>query len=69
MSVTLSFPMSSSRTTLDGNPCLYSGNTERRLECSEYSMFKIIESLIFTEAVLLRRNETLNYLELLEMNY
>ena len=32
-------------------------------------IFKILESLIFTEAVLLRRNETLNYLELLEMNY
>ena len=32
-------------------------------------MFKIIEGLIFTEVVLLRRNETLNYLELLEMNY
>ena len=32
-------------------------------------MFKIIEGLIFTEAVLLRQNETLNYLELLEINY
>ena len=61
--------MSSSRTNLDGNPCLESGNTERRLECSGNSTFKIIEGLIFTEAVLLRRNETLNCLELLEMNY
>ena len=32
-------------------------------------MFKIIEGLSFTEAVLLSRNETLNYLELLDMNY
>ena len=32
-------------------------------------MLKIIEGLIFTEAVLLRQNGTLNYLELLEINY
>ena len=32
-------------------------------------MFKIIEGLIFTEAVYLLWNETLNYLELLEINY
>ena len=32
-------------------------------------MLKIIEGLIFTETVLLRQNETLNYLELLEINY